>query len=161
MYYEKEMNNAIGAMLNKNALLLFSIENIPLRLDYQRHVCETLSEVPGNNKKDKVLNSVIMAIHLWFSWDIHAQKSTYPYDWYGCVQVEDDWLLKDGKTPPYVIFNSIKPYAIMNFQKFQKESIANFPLDIYGYRVFALRKIITKLAVFDEDGSKIWRICFL
>lgn len=160
MYHNKEMVAAIGSMLNRNSLILFNLENEPVKFSYQRHICSELNEIPGRNKDEKIINSIIMVLSLWISWEIHIQNSKYPYNWYGCAQIEDKWLINGENTPPYVIFNSENPDKIQNFAKFKKTDLNEFPFDISSFDLIKSRALFVKKAYFDADSSIVWRLSF-
>ena len=98
------LNIHVNRIIYSNALILFDENSKPVKVDYERHTCSRLNETPGNGKNEKIFNSVIVAIYLWNSWEIHIKNSTYPFEWYGCVQVEDEWLQSGRGTPPLCCF---------------------------------------------------------
>ena len=148
----------INEVLNKNALVMYNLAGDPIKFDYQRHICSNIKDLPGSNRKEKIFNSVILAISLWKNWEIHARKSMYPYNWYGCVQIENEWITDALDTPPYVIFNSENPDKIKNFESFKTIDIVDFPINLSQINFFNMNSIGIKKAFFEEDGSSVWRL---
>ena len=149
---------AIDKVLMRNSLILFNLENEPVKFSYQRHICSNITEIPGKNKKEKINSSIILALSLWNSWEVHIQNTAYPYKWYGCVQIENKWLINGKNTPPYVIFNSENPDTIKNFIKFKRVDISEFPLDVNLIDLMKSKGLLIKKAYF-EDKSIVWRLC--
>lgn len=159
MKQKKDLYSKIDSVIGKNSLVLFDINGKPMPFSYQRHICDDLKSMPGESTQEKTINSVIIAIHLWYSWDAHIRNSTYPLEWYGCVQIENEWLEGIGQTPPYVIFDSINPQKIQNFNRFAKEPIEKIPFWEHLQNTLSLKSTILKKAEFD-DKSIVWRICY-
>ncbi len=157
----KEYLSFVNNTLRTNAIILYNSKNQAERLDYDRHICRYLKEIPGKNKKEKILNSVMAAISLWNSWEIHIRNSRYPFPWYGCVQFDEEWIREGTGAPPYVIFNSIVPEEIQEFIIFKKANWQDLPLDTELIRKqISLPNIILKRAFFKDDDSIVWRICY-
>ncbi|MFH1777632.1 MAG: hypothetical protein ABH952_08775 [Candidatus Omnitrophota bacterium] len=156
---ERNLQVAINEVLFRNALLLFNNKNKSELLYGDVHVCNKLSELPGRTKTERIVNSIIIAMHLWNSWEIHIRNSTYSFQWYGCVQVENEWLEKGKGVPPYVTFDSKEPLKIKDFKKFKSVKKSEFPFDIDFDKLFYHGKVIIKKAYFEEDEVTVWRIC--
>lgn len=155
----KELEVKISKLLSQNALILYDQNGEAIKFSYQRHICSEINEIPGNSLKNRIFNSIILALNLWDFWEIHIRNSKYPYRWYGCVQIEERWLKLAEDTPPYVIFNSESPTKIKEFSIFKNVDIGEFSLDIEKIEIFKLKKMIIKKAIFEEDNSTVWRIC--
>jgi hypothetical protein len=156
--YNKEMRATRDKILMRNSLILFNLDNEPIKFSYQRHICSNFNEMPGENEEERIINSIILVLSLWYSWEIHIQNSKYPYKWYGCVQIENQWLINGKNTPPYVIFNSEIPDEIQNFVKFRKANTSDFPFDINSFDLMKSKGVFIKKAYF-EDNSIVWRLC--
>jgi hypothetical protein len=122
-------------------------------------VCSKLSDLPGDNKFQKIVNSITMAISLWVSWEIHIKNSKYPFKWYGCVQIENIWLKNGKHTPPYVVFNSENPEKIQHFSIFNKISSNQLPDVFKKIDLTKSKGIVVKKAHF-EDNNIVWRLCY-
>jgi|GEM_PF-5830199 len=156
-------------LLYGNPLLpLLNSKNEPYIFDIDRHICRNLNDIIGKNKEEKIYNSILMAIFLWSCWEIEIRNSNYPLNWYGCIQIQDDWI-KDGTgAPPEVIFNSEYPDKVKFYDVFKTCNINEFPVKINFFKyLFPYNKIILKKAYFEPDlevipqwsGGYIWRIC--
>jgi hypothetical protein len=156
---DKELDVKISDILRKNSLLLFNLKSEAIKFDYQRHICTKLSDIPGKSEKEKIRNSIIVAISLWQCWEIHIRKTEYPFSWYGCVHVEDEWLKKGEFTSPYVIFDSKNDNKIKNSKNFSLVQWSEFPVK-YNFNDHAyIKNLILKKGYFEEDNSITWRIC--
>jgi hypothetical protein len=103
----KELFSAQQRRLSRNSLLLIDLDGAPVQLDIQRHVCETIGDIPGGNLLDKVANSLCLAIHLMKYWKALVKAvSSYSFDYFCCVQVDEEWLNRGTGAAPYVVFNS-------------------------------------------------------
>jgi hypothetical protein len=102
---DKATNEFVEGIFGSNMLQLFDLNGNFRILEHQRHVCSSLRDVPGKTKKEKMKNSILGALYLCEIWRIHLIKSFYPFPYYICVQLENDWLQnKRGEgTPPYVV----------------------------------------------------------
>lgn len=110
--YSKQLNRELQTFIQKvcarNMLQIYDMRGDFRKFDYQRHVCKYLKQVPGMTHTDRIINSIIVALHLGFLWSIHLHKTNYPLRWFVCIQVEREWLQQKRyqKGPsPYVILS--------------------------------------------------------
>jgi hypothetical protein len=104
-FADKEVNGFIEKIFRLNMLQLFDLDGNFRTFEHQRHICSSLREIPGKTKKEKIKNSILGALYLCEIWRVHLIQSFYPFPYYICVQLENDWLENNyGKgTPPYVV----------------------------------------------------------
>jgi hypothetical protein len=157
---DKKLNEKIAKVLKENALLLFDSEYNATKFDYQRHICSKIAEIPGKNKTEKIENSIIIAISLFNSWIVHIEKSAYPYNWYGCVQIEEEWYSYGKNTPPYVVFNSLSPELVKNCPEYQIMVEGEYPLFLKKLPLLIGKNIIAKIGFFEDDGVNVIRLSY-
>lgn len=119
----REVQVFVQKVCARNMLQIYDMRGEFRKFDYQRHVCRSLKQVPGLSHTDKIINSIMVALHLGFLWSVHLHKANYPLPWFVCIQVEREWLQQKRcqKGPsPYVIL-SVEELAakVMNHSAFK------------------------------------------
>lgn len=120
---DREVQIFIQKVCAQNMLQIYDMKGAFQKFDYQRHVCKSLNQVPGMSHTDKIINSIIAALHLGFLWAVHLYKTSYPLRWFVCIQVEREWLhhKRHQKGPsPYVILSVEEVAAkVMTYSAFK------------------------------------------
>jgi hypothetical protein len=152
---EKEIKAFLSKVIRNNMIQLFDLSGYECSLDYQRHICSTVKDVPGNTLEEKIQIGVHAACILLKLWLIHLEKCQYSLKYYGCVQVEKEWITRGKGAPPYVILTSIKNEMVKKNPDFFEISEKEVPNE--------LLKAIEGLFLFKEirfyaSKNDVWRI---
>lgn len=105
MTKEEKKKYFLKTLANNDMVQLYGIDGMSLDLDFQHHICFSISYIPliGNSLERRIFG-LLAVIYLATIWKIYLAKSFYPKKYVLAVQVEAEWILGKRLVPPLMLF---------------------------------------------------------